>query len=143
MKMLMTRMLCVSMVAGLCGDLSAADINDIQRSCWNSTYQDDAGTFVVSSYIELKGNSGTYRLQNGQVGTLTNLRYAYITPAPELKVGVYGTWSLNGQSGQFTFRVTGNGQQFGGQWTNGPNQRGTWNGQRQVAGPVPGPVPAP
>src|SRR5580765_6101555 len=74
--------------------LYAADVNDVKQSCWKTSYQDDAGTFVVDARIELKGDSGSYKLEDGQVGQLTNLRYAYITPAPELKVGVYGTWQL-------------------------------------------------
>jgi hypothetical protein len=111
--------------------LAAADVNDVKQSCWKSNYQDDAGTFVVDARIELKGNSGSYTLEDGQVGRLTNLRYEYITPAPELKVGVYGAWQLGGQSGNFTFRVTGDGQRFGGQWTGANNARGTWNGKRE------------
>lgn len=143
MKTLAAIGICCLFTAGLAGRSLAAEINDIQQSCWNSTYQDEAGTFVVNAYIELHGAAGTYRLQNGQVGTLTNLRYAYITPAPEKKVGVYGTWTLGNQSGGFTFRVTGDGQQFGGQWTAGQFQRGTWNGSRAAVGPNPGPGPGP
>ena len=110
---------------------SGADINDIRKSRWKSTYQDDAGTFVVDSTLELNGDSGSYKLANGETGLLTGLRYAYITPAPEKKVGVYGTWRLRNESGGFTFRVTGDGQRFGGQWTGANNKRGTWNGTRQ------------
>jgi hypothetical protein len=110
--------------------LRAADIDDIRSSCWKSTYQDDAGTFVVDARIELNGGSGTYTLASGETGQLTGLRYAYITPAPEQKVGVYGTWTLGNQSGGFTFRVAGDGQRFGGQWTGANHKRGTWSGTR-------------
>jgi hypothetical protein len=107
-----------------------ADIDDIRYSSWSSAYQDDAGTFIVDATIELNGDSGTYTLANGETGLLTGLRYAYITSAPELKVGVYGTWRLRNESGGFTFRITGDGQRFGGQWAGAFNKRGTWNGSR-------------
>ncbi len=111
--------------------LWGAEINDVRTSCWDSTYQDEAGTFVVEARIQFNGESGTYTLPNGQSGDLTGLKYAYITPAPEKKVGIYGTWSMGGKSGGFTFRVTGDGQKFGGQWTGANNLRGTWRGKRE------------
>jgi len=109
---------------------NAADIADVQNSTWYTTYQDEAGTFVVNATVQLQGDHGTYTLSNGETGLLTNIRYAYITPAPELKVGVYGTWRLRNETGGFTFRVTGDGSQFGGQWVGNGNKRGTWSGSR-------------
>ncbi len=131
--LIMTRFaqfLAVALLALVSTSVNAADINDVQYSTWNTTYQDNAGTFVVNATVQLNGNSGTYTLSNGETGLLTDVRYAYITPAPELKVGVYGTWRLRNESGGFTFRVTGDGSQFGGQWAGANNARGTWNGSR-------------
>ncbi|MGC4003893.1 MAG: hypothetical protein QM811_12510 [Pirellulales bacterium] len=108
----------------------AADVGDVKNSTWTTTYQDDAGTFVVNATVQLNGDSGTYTTSNGETGLLTGIKYAYITPAPEQKVGVYGTWRLRNETGGFTFRVTGDGKQFGGQWTGAGNKKGTWTGSR-------------
>lgn len=125
----LAQLLAVAIIAWGSLSANAADIAEVQNSTWYTTYQNDAGTFVVNATVQLNGDSGTYTLSNGETGLLTNIRYAYITPAPELKVGIYGTWRLRNESGGFTFRVTGDGGQFGGQWVNG-NTRGTWSGSR-------------
>jgi hypothetical protein len=122
--------LAVALLALVSAAATAADINEVSNSTWYTTYQNDAGTFVVNATVQLNGNSGTYTLSNGETGLLTDVRYAYITPAPELKVGIYGTWRLRNESGGFTFRVTGDGSQFGGQWAGANNARGTWSGSR-------------
>ena len=118
--------LTIALLALVSTSANAADINDVQYSNWNSSYQDNAGTFIVNATVHLNGDSGTYCLSNGETGLLTGLRYAYL---PDNKVGVYGTWRLRNESGGFTFRVTADGSQFGGQWVNG-NMRGTWSGAR-------------
>ena len=105
--------------------LTAADIDDIKDSSWDSTYQDNDGTFVVDAVLVLSGDSGTYDTGNG-VGTLEKIRYAYITSAPEKKVGVYGTWRLGKATGGFTLRISGDGKTFSGTWSGAKNQRGTW-----------------
>lgn len=130
MKLVQT-VCCVTIVAAFSATARSADIDDIRGSQWNSTYQDDAGTFVVDASVKFNGDSGSYTLSDGETGLLTNLRYSYITPAPELKVGIYGTWRLRNESGGFTLRVTGDGSRFAGQWTGMNNKRGTWNGSRQ------------
>jgi hypothetical protein len=122
-----SQLLVVAIMALESFSASAADIADIRNSTWYTTYQDDAGTFVVNATVELNGSSGTYRLSNSETGLLTGLVYS---PLPNNKVGVYGTWRLRNESGGFTFRVTADGQQFGGQWNGSGNKNGTWTGSR-------------
>jgi hypothetical protein len=111
--------------------LSAADIDDISNSTWDSTYQDNDGTFVVDAILTLDGDSGTYDTGNG-VGTLEGIRYAYITPAPEKKVGVYGTWRLGSATGGFTLRISGDGETFSGTWMGANKKRGTWTSTKRL-----------
>src|SRR5690242_3541917 len=80
-----------------------ADVNDVRYSTWSTTYYGPG--FQVNATVVLDDTSGYYTTDSGDQGQLTGVRYAYITPDPDLKVGVYGTWSMNGQSGGFTFRV--------------------------------------
>jgi hypothetical protein len=119
--------LAVTLLALISTSVNAADINDVQYSTWYTTYQDNAGTFIVNATVQLNGNSGTYTLSNGETGLLTGLVYS---PLPNDKVGVYGTWRLRNESGGFTFRVTADGSQYSGSWAGSGNKNGTWSGSR-------------
>jgi hypothetical protein len=122
--------LLISLISiGLSSQAFSADINRVKKSKWNAVYADDDGTFSVDNTVVLNGKSGYYVTEGGRKGKLSGIKYNYISPKPELKVGVYGKWQLGNQTGNFTFRVSGDGKKFAGQWVGGNNQQGTWTGR--------------
>jgi hypothetical protein len=113
-------------VAATLNKLASAIRDDVSFSEWDCRYTTSRGT--VNNHVVLQGDSGSYTLEDGSTGSLSNIRYSGGNV-----VIVRGIWSFQGQYGQFEWRVVPDGSQFLGNWryldTRGRPQ-GAWNGVR-------------
>jgi hypothetical protein len=89
---------------------------------FDSRYLSPSGQ--VHCIVSVDGDSGTYTLDDGTVGTLSNIQYS---TSGKTKI-IQGRWSLNGSSGTFTWRVPPSGGQFTGKWEGDFGGSGYWNG---------------
>jgi hypothetical protein len=93
-------------------------------SDWDSRYLSPSGQ--VHCIVSVDGDSGTYTLDDGTVGTLSNISYGGLGQTRVIQ----GRWSLGGESGSFTWRVPPSGGQFLGSWQGDFGGSGYGNGSR-------------
>jgi hypothetical protein len=89
---------------------------------FDSRYLSPSGQ--VHCIVSVDGDSGTYTLDDGTVGTLSNIRYS---ASGKTRI-IRGRWSLGGTSGTFEWRVPPSGGQFVGRWDGDFGGSGYWNG---------------
>lgn len=124
-------MLCALPVAVARADGLSKD--DLSSSSWNTYYT--VGGQKVRAIVTFDGKSGTYDVLNADgdviaTGNLSKVLYAMV----DAKKGTFfiqGEWSLNGESGGFTFKsVRDDPFRFAGEWVSGGGKRsGKWNGK--------------
>lgn len=103
--------------------------DNVAFSEWDSTYTIPGGT--VDAHVVLQGGTGSYTLKSdGSTGSLYNIRYVYSSPTVIL---IRGSWSLQGQSGNFEWRVPPDRSGIFGRWWASFGS-GAWNGFRSDGG---------
>jgi hypothetical protein len=91
---------------------------------FDSRYLSPSGQ--VHCIVSVDGDSGTYTLDDGTVGTLDSIRYSTTGKTRIIR----GRWSLGGTSGTFEWRVPPSGGQFTGKWEGDFGGSGYWNGSQ-------------
>ena len=91
---------------------------------FDSRYLSPSGQ--VHCTVSVDGDSGTYTLDDGTVGTLDSIRYSTVGKTRIIR----GRWSLGGSSGTFEWRVPPSGGQFTGKWEGDFGGSGYWNGSQ-------------
>jgi len=89
---------------------------------YQTTYQSVGGN-DIDAIVEIDGADGTYTLNDGQQGTLSNLQLQNIGGQQVLR----GNWSFGGANGTVSWRMDGTLDNMTGTWKLG-NQTGSWNG---------------
>ena len=99
---------------------------------YQSGYYSNDGTINetnVQISLTINGSSGfgTYTLSDGSQGSLS----FHIGNGPIPNKTYQGTWNFFGDTGTFTWTVTGNGSQFDGTWQDDTSGvTGKWHGSR-------------
>jgi hypothetical protein len=107
-------------LAVMCIAVASASASD-----WDSRYV-APGNQTVHCTVSITGDTGTYTLDDGTAGDLSNITY---TPSGKISI-IRGQWFLNGDTGTFEWRTTPNGAQFLGRWKGDVGGSGPWNGSR-------------
>jgi hypothetical protein len=102
-------------------------------SDWDSRYLSPGGQ--VHCTVSVFGDSGSYTLDDGTVGTLSNIQYFNQGQTRIIR----GRWALGGDTGSFEWRVPPSGGQFVGSWRGDFGGSGYWNGS-QIGGGAGSPV---
>ena len=88
-----------------------------------STQYQNIGGGTIKAVVDIDGAYGTYTLDDGTRGTLSNLTLQNLGQQQILR----GNWSLGGSNGTVTWRMDGTLDQMTGTWRLG-DMTGTWNG---------------
>ena len=105
--------------------------SELKKSSWTTVYTTASGK-KVPAQIKFNGSEGSYTTKFGK-GQLTDIQYGIeldTVPGPSFQIT--GTWSLQGDSGNFTFSSKGR-DKFKGSWQ-GDNGNGTWLGTAMYGG---------
>jgi hypothetical protein len=89
---------------------------------YKTTYKSTGGA-PVNALVDIDGDSGTYTLDNGQQGTLSNLQLFSLGGQNVLK----GNWSFQGVNGTIAWKMDGTLDTMDGTWKSG-GMTGFWNG---------------
>ncbi len=105
-------------------------IRRVRHSRWESAYTRDNAS--INHQLSLWGERGFYRLEGGDIGQLTGIRYFL----RQNSVEVWGAWRLGNNTGWFQWKVNPlEPERFSGQWGLGARlgagpALGTWTGRR-------------
>lgn len=108
---------------------ATAEYPQLGFSKWQSTYASPQVEGPVKAIVQFNGDRGTYTLETGNVGTLSNVAYSNLGANGFL---ISGVWTLGNKSGDFRFTIAReNMNSFTGTWTLPLETVGyTWNGTR-------------
>lgn len=107
--------------AFLCVIFAAA--SSVEAGAKYKTKFKDFGGNTQNALVDIDGADGTYTLDNGMTGTLSDLKLDNIGGQNVLR----GKWTFGNRMGKVTWKMDGTLDTMDGTWTSG-NQMGSWKG---------------